>query len=262
MFTDMHAWKKAQIAAARKQALPILSFPCVSLLGVSVKELVTSAELQARKLITDRPVFAGVIGPFSLAARLMGVSDIMMACYDEPEAVALVLEKATRFLVDYIKAYQEAGAHGVIIAEPVAGLLSPALAAEFSAPYITDIRKQAASSRFLVIYHNCGNNVPLMMPAITATGCDGYHFGDAVDLAPLADQVPADCLLLGNISPAEQFLNGSPDSMRAATLGLLGELAPRHQNFIISSGCDIPPGSPWANIDAFFAAAAAYYQPA
>jgi len=336
MFTDMHAWKQAQIAAARKQALPILSFPGAGLLGISVKDLVTSADNQARgmkavadrvpaaaavsmmdlsveaeafgaqvhvtadevpavtgvlvgslkeaealaippvgaartglyvaaveqalHLIADRPVFAGVIGPFSLAARLMGVSDIMMACYDEPEAVALVLTKATRFLTDYIKAYQAAGAHGVVIAEPVAGLLSPALAAEFSSPYVKQIREATASPRFLVIYHNCSNNVPLMLDAILATGCDGYHFGDAVDLAALADRVPGDVLLMGNISPAAQFSGGSPDSIREAALGLLHQLAPHHPNFIISSGCDIPPGSPWANIDAFFDAVTAFYQ--
>ena len=28
-----------------------------------------------------------------------------------------------------------------------------------------------------------------------------------------------------------------------------------YPNFVISGGCDIPPQSPWDNIDAFFAAA-------
>jgi uroporphyrinogen decarboxylase len=81
-----------------------------------------------------------------------------------------------------------------------------------------------------------------------------------VDLAALADRVPGDVLLMGNISPAAQFSGGSPDSIRKATLGLLHQLAPNHPNFIISSGCDIPPGSSWANIDAFFDAVTAFYQ--
>ena len=42
---------------------------------------------QACQLITDRPVLAGVIGPFSLAGRLMGVSDAMIYCYDDPDMV-------------------------------------------------------------------------------------------------------------------------------------------------------------------------------
>ena len=35
--------------------------------------------------ITDRPVFAGVIGPYSLAGRLLDVSEIMVLCYEEPD---------------------------------------------------------------------------------------------------------------------------------------------------------------------------------
>ena len=41
----------------------------------------------------------------------------------------------------------------------------------------------------------------------------------------------------------------------AENMDLLNRCA-AHPNFIISSGCDIPPMSPWENIDAFFAAAA------
>lgn len=214
---------------------------------------------RACELIIDRPVFSGVIGPYSLAGRLMGVSDIMMDCFDEPQAVHLVLGKATDFLVDYLCALRDAGANGAIIAEPLAGLLSPALAEEFSAPYVARIVTALRAEDFLVIYHNCGNNTPRMMDSILFTGCDGYHFGDAVNLAELVPQVPADALVMGNISPSAQFLGGTPHSIREATLALMRACSPGHPNFIVSSGCDIPPGAPWENIDAFYEAVTAYY---
>ena len=47
---------------------------------------------KACTLITDRPVFAGVIGPFSLAGRLLDVSEAMIYCYDDPDMVHTVLE--------------------------------------------------------------------------------------------------------------------------------------------------------------------------
>lgn len=50
--------------------------------------------------ITDCPVFAGMIGPFSLAGRLMDVNEVMILCYEEPELVKAVLEKCTKFLID------------------------------------------------------------------------------------------------------------------------------------------------------------------
>ena len=55
--------------------------------------------------------------------------------------------------------------------------------------------------------------------------------------------------------------NCSLDEMipvRAATLEVM-ERCCKHPNFVISSGCDIPPLSSWDNIDAFFRAAEEFY---
>ena len=57
--------------------------------------------------------------------------------------------------------------------------------------------------------------------------------------------------------PAD-FPYGTPESVRAETLRIMGECC-GHKNFLISSGCDIPPLSPWENIDAFFAAVEEFY---
>ena len=48
----------------------------------------------AAEQITDRPVLAGVIGPYSLAGRLIGTTQIMKDCRRKPDMVKLVLEKA------------------------------------------------------------------------------------------------------------------------------------------------------------------------
>lgn len=47
-------------------------------------------------------------------------------------------------------------------------------------------------------------------------------------------------------------------AVREATLALLGECAP-FENFVLSSGCDMPAKTPWENVDAFFEAAAEFY---
>jgi uroporphyrinogen decarboxylase len=52
--------------------------------------LYVDAIKKASELITDRPIFAGTIGPFSLAARLLDVSEIMVDCYDDPDMVHLM----------------------------------------------------------------------------------------------------------------------------------------------------------------------------
>ena len=45
----------------------------------------------------------------------------------------------------------------------------------------------------------------------------------------------------------------TPDEMRRATTDLLRKMS-NYPNFVISSGCDTPPHTPFANIDAFFEA--------
>lgn len=208
--------------------------------------------------ITDRPVFAGTIGPFSLAGRLMDVSEVMINCYEEPEMVHITLEKVTEFLINYIKAYKATGANGVVMAEPLAGILSPALIEEFSTPYVRKIADAVQDDDFILIYHNCGNNTIILLDSILKTGASAFHFGNAIEMEEMVKKFPRDKIVMGNIDPASQFRNGTPESVRKATLELL-EKCSGYSNFVISSGCDIPPLSKWENIDAFFAAVDEYY---
>ena len=152
------------------------------------------------------------------------------------------------------RAYREAGADGVVIAEPLAGMLSPDLCAEFSEPYIRRIVQSCGADDFLLVYHNCGNGAVRMLDSILNTGCDMYHFGDAVDMREVLKRMPQGVIALGNVSPANEFLGGTPKSVYEATQALLRDCA-AYPNFVLSSGCDIPPLSPWENIEAFFRAA-------
>jgi uroporphyrinogen decarboxylase len=145
------------------------------------------------------------------------------------------------------------------MAEPVAGLLSPALEEEFSSPYIKRIVDAVQEDGFAVVYHNCGDNVPKMLESILSTGCAAYHFGNAVDMEKdIIAKVPSDTLVMGNIDPAGTLRMGDTQKVRAETLELLERCA-RYDNFLLSSGCDIPPMTPWENIDAFFAASSEFY---
>ena len=112
---------------------------------------------------------------------------------------------------------------------------------------------------FLVIYHNCGGSTIQTIDSILASGAAAYHFGNAIDMAEMIPHIPPETIVMGNVDPAREFRNGTPESIRRATLELM-ERCCSHRNFVISSGCDIPPLSRWENIDAFFAAVAEFYQ--
>ena len=332
---NMQSWVQDTINSPQKKAIPVLSFPCISLMGITVNELINDSDLQAEgmkkvadkvptgaavsmmdlsveaeafgstirfsddevptvigriiedeeaaealgipeigagrtgkyieaiekvcKEITDRPVFAGIIGPFSLAGRLMDVSEVMINCYEEPDMVHSVMKKVTAFLVNYAKAYKAVGANGIVMAEPLTGLLSPELAEEFSEPYVKEIVEAVQDENFAVIYHNCGNNVVRMVDSIVKVGAVGYHFGNAIKMSEIIEKIPSDRLVMGNVDPAGQFRNGTPESIEKATKDIMTECC-KYPNYIISSGCDIPPASSWDNIEAFFSAVEAFYK--
>lgn len=332
---DMQKWVAGLIAAKKKKPLPVVSFPAIQVMGISVKDLIEDAGLQAEAmkivadrldtsasvsfmdlsveaeafgseirvsdeevptvvgsivdedsdpddlvvpevgagrtglyveairrvvpLIDDRPVLAGVIGPFSLAGRLMDVNEIMPLCYEEPELVSAVLDKTTDFIIAYTKAFKEAGADGVVVAEPMAGLLSPDLMGEFSTPHVRRIVDEVQDEAFAVVYHNCGASVVKAHEQVFATGAAAYHFGNAIDMADIMPLVPADCVAMGNIDPAGEIKNGTPESVRAATTALMESCA-SYPNFVPSTGCDVPPMAPWENIEAFFDAVDSFYK--
>lgn len=226
--------------------------------GAGRTGLFVEAVRQAAQLITDRPVFAGAIGPFSLAGRLVDVSEAMIYCYTEPDMLHTLLEKCTRFTIEYIREFKKAGANGVVLAEPLAGVVSPAQEKEYSAPYVRRIVEAVQDENFIVIYHNCGNYAYLMTDSIRNNGCSAFHFGDSVDMAQILEKMGPDHPVMGNISPSGEFRNGTPETMSAAVADLM-ERCGKYPNFVPSSGCDIPPVCSWDNIRAFFDAVNQYY---
>lgn len=327
---------KTKIIELQKQkanTIPILSFPATQLLGISVSDLISSADMQAKGMeaiaqrcsigaalnmmdlsveaeafgtkirfseddiptveqgvlddislaeslavpavgagrtglylegvrkakarISHIPVFCGVIGPYSLAGRLFDMTELMMECYDSPEDVKVLLSKATSFIIDYIHAFKEAGADGVILAEPAAGLLSPALAEEFSTPYVKQIFDAVNSEDFMLCYHNCGNAAGSMLDSILTLPADIFHYGNAIDLGSVLEQTPSDKIVMGNVDPV-LFRTGSCQDIREAVQTVLSEYS-SYDNFMISSGCDIPAASKWENIDTYFETVRDYY---
>ncbi|MGN0194507.1 MAG: uroporphyrinogen decarboxylase family protein [Pseudoramibacter sp.] len=292
MKMNMYQWIDEMIAADKKTALPVLSFPSIQKMNTTVNELVRDADLQAQgmkiiadltksaaslsymdlsveaeafgsdirysdeevptvfgsiiknmddvnalkvpkvgdartgacvdaikkatAMINDRPILAGVIGPYSLAGRLLDVSTSLMLCYDEPELVHETLKKVNAFLIQYINAFKEAGANGVVMAEPLAGLLSEDLAEEFSEQYVKEIVDAVQDENFIVVYHNCGNSVIQTIDSILGSSCRMFHFGNVIDMEEMMPLIPNNCIAMGNITALRWAMSIRPDSLETA----------------------------------------------
>ncbi|MDR0989711.1 MAG: uroporphyrinogen decarboxylase family protein [Prevotellaceae bacterium] len=214
------------------------------------------ANMLAARNITDRPVLAGCIGPYSLAGRLYDMSEIMMLIYLNREAAEQLLTKCTEFITRYCMALKATGVAGVVMAEPAAGLLSNEDCARFSSAFIRRVVEKVQDDHFIVVLHNCGNTGHCTRASLQ-TGAAAYHFGNKIEMVDALKELPADVLGMGNIDPVSLFKMGTPEEMYAAVQSLL-ERTRSYPNFVLSSGCDIPPHTPMANIEAFYDALRAF----
>jgi len=219
----------------------------------------TAETLKCARLCAEnigRPTFGGVIGPFSLSGRLADMTDMMMLAATEPEVAHKLLAKATEFLTNYLIALKQTGIAGVIIAEPAAGLLSPDMCQTFAEDYIKQIITAVQDESFLVVLHNCGKTEK-QVDALLSTGADALHVGNAVNILDILPQVPTTIPVMGNLDPVGVLKTADSDTVYSRTTALL-EATAAFPNYVLSSGCDVPPGVPLANVQAFLKACSDY----
>jgi len=224
------------------------------LINPTVGDKRTSIHLQTAQNLVSRangiPVLGGVIGPFSLAGRLFGVSEILELSLTDPDLAERLLEKATRFLIEYVQAFRDQGVAGVIMAEPAAGLLSPRGLAKYSSAFVKEIVDKTQTDSFTILLHNCGAKIA-HLPKILEAGAEIFHFGAPMDMSQAITQVGSEVILCGNLDPTAVFHSGTTAEVETQTSALMNLTSP-FKNFIISSGCDIPPHTPVENLDAFY----------
>lgn len=251
-FKDTEAPTPAEVLVVTPEDAENLQVPDVHAGRVDVY---LEAVREAQKLITDRPVLGGQLGPFSLAANLMAVQKALTTTVSNPAMIHTLLEKSTAFLIERAKAYKEAGANGIFLAEPTAGMLSPKQAAVFSDPYVKRLVDAVQDDSFYVILHDCGK-VTKAVGGMYGTGAKGLHFGNSVKMPVILESIPQDVLVFGNIDPAMVTIKDAQD-IYDASMTLLEETA-QYPNFVFSTGCDIPPTAPLENVQALADACADY----
>lgn len=257
-FGALIQFAKDEIPSVKKRLLQscndIVDLQVPSLDVGRIPKYIDSAKLVSQH--STKPVFAGCIGPYSLAGRLLDISEIMLAIYLEPEKIKILLDKCTNYLIAYCLALKQVGANGVVMAEPAAGLLSNNLCSQFSSVYVKRIVQNVQDENFCVILHNCGNTGHCTK-AMVETNAAALHFGNSVNMVDVLKECPKDTLVMGNLDPVALLKMSSFEDVYLATKKLLEDTT-SFPNFILSSGCDCPYGVPDENIVQMYKALSDY----
>ncbi len=198
----------------------------------------------------DIPVGSYVIGPFTLACEIMGINRVMKATRKNPDMLHQLLSYASRVIMDYIRLLENAGADLICILEPSAMMISPVQFEEFSGRYCQHIIREGIKQ--ISILHICGDTSHLIAE-MEKTGPDALSLDKQVNFPNAHQSLQHDTVLIGNVDPVSVVTFGDADSVKHRCRELLDAMQGK-ENFILSTGCDVPPNAPMDNIKAMIAA--------
>jgi len=214
-------------------------------------EVIKAAGVFAEKFSEEGHLyFGGCEGPITAAGSVWGVENLMRNMIKNPEAVHKVLNSVTDTIIEFLNAQMEAGVQAVGLADPTASstCISPQTFQDFAVPYIKKITRKVNSPAFLL--HICGESQNLV-EKISKISNILIFSGDQINLRQAKKQIGNKfVLLLGNVNTGI-MRRGTPADVEKATKACLqeGAFSEPQGKYILSTGCDIGPGTPPENIE-------------
>ena len=192
-------------------------------------------------------------GPLALAVFLRGLTPFMMDLTDNPAGVHKFLAYTTNATIQWLKAQAEVvgdGVEGVLVLDDIVGFLSPKHYQEFAHPYLQKVFSSFPSS-WVKVYHNDARIDPFVED-LANVGFDVLNWSYKLEINEVRKRTAGKICLMGNLSPLEIGVRGTPEEVKAATLNLLH--AAGREGVILSLGGGVSPGMPGANIHAMIEA--------
>lgn len=216
--------------------------------GGRMTDRLAAIELFAQSVKGEIPILGWVEGPIAAAVNLVTMSRFMIATKKQPTFVSALLDWTTELEIRFARAQVRHGADMIGVGDAAASLISPKFYRDEVAPrekrIVDAIHAAGATARLHICGDICGKFVDM-----AATGADMIDVDAPQTIAEVRAAVGPDVCLSGNLDPVRCILNGTPDTIRAAA-------AECHQqagaHYILGAGCEVPPGTPAANVAALF----------
>jgi methanogenic corrinoid protein MtbC1 len=188
-----------------------------------------------------------VYGPFTVAGQVAGEEAVLRGIANGHEDVHNLIEKTFECAKRYARYLVESGANLLWISDPLAALIPPDRFWDFAGSFLRKIFELFVSIPTML--HICGDTYQII-EAMVRTGVQGISFDNCMDLLAVEDKIPNDVYIVGNIDPVEVIELGSPDEVVSRTSDLVSIMALKN-NFVLSTGCAVPPFAPLENIRLF-----------
>ncbi len=200
-----------------------------------------------RKRVGGEKLIEGWIeGPCAEAADLRGINRLMTDFFDDPVFVRDLFDFAVGLGLAFGKAQIEAGVDFIGIGDAAASLVGPRLYEEFVRPYEKRLVDGIHALGVPVRLHICGDTRAIL-DGMGRLGCEITDLDYPVPAVEARDKIGPGRLLGANLHPVRDMRDGTPESIATALDEFRRAAGPL---FIIEAGCEIPRGTPDANMHA------------
>ncbi len=220
-------------------------------------------DLARDRFKNEKALFWLMRGAFVRCWRLMGMENMMLKMFDDPEFVHKVARMTLRYNLAQLELLVEAGLDVLVVEDDIADknfpLIAPEQFLEFVNPYNRKIVDAAHARGLKVVRHSDGNLWPLM-DILLESGYDGLNPLEpqaGMALEKVKDYCGKRLCLLGNIDCIDLLPDGTPQQVDAAVAQAI-EDAGKGGGLIICSSNSLHPGVDPDNCIAMFEATRKY----
>lgn len=206
-----------------------------------------AVRLMKQRAGQDVPVVGWVEGALAECCDLMEIQQAFVNLLDEPEAMEHLLDICMQQSLWFAKEQIAAGADIIGIGDAAASLVGHDLYEEFVLPYQKKMIQAVHDMGAKVKLHICGNLNPVL-DLIAQTGADIADLDHMVDIKRASEIFPESMSICGNFDPVGVLYSGTPELVKQE-VRRCREISRKNHNFI-SAGCEVPKGTPLANMKA------------
>lgn len=206
--------------------------------------------------LPDQPVYAWVEAPFQESCILRDINYFMTDLRTDTSLPHEILKFVVELETEFAYAQIEAGAKFIGIGDAIASLGAGDDYAQFNFPYLSELVDRIKARGAYIKYHACGRTKHIWQ-YIKQLNIDILNLDSLIDFAEAREYFGDKFVLKGNLNPITEMMDATPDIINAAAQRSFKQ-AGTQGRFILSPGCELPPSTPYENLDTLVAAASKY----
>ena len=191
-------------------------------------------------------ILGWIEGPAAEAADLRGVTNFLMDLLEDPDYAGRLMDRCVEVGIAFAAAQIQAGADTVGIGDAIASQVSAETYETLILPREQRLIAGVHRAGGRVRLHICGNTTHLL-PYFPRLQADIIDLDWQVNLLEARRHLGPEIALCGNLDPVSAVANSTPERIRVALATAYGEAGNR---YLAGAGCEIPVGTPEANLKA------------